>query len=513
MNKEFKKTTKANEVIYTLEAASAGATSSAAVATGPVGKKGNLLVQSKDDKPVVQKRNPVAANVNAAVGGGGAGAHKDKTKVIPRKEKHKKDFRKEIDEGWGMGAYSTVSAAAPISKHVPEDNVDPGYIDQENSMTSSSLKSLYNQAARLRDLIKKMGDDTTLEPWQQEKIAKASDYVNSVFRSLDDQYELGTVEEEKQKGVDGKACWKGYKRMGTKKKGGKTVDNCVKVNEEVDPDIHVPGFGMVSLERLKKHVKALSNDFNTWIQNDEFTKAAYRSEQFYNALMALAKALKQASAKLAEAEKKGLWANIHARKKKGLPSRKPGEKGAPSKKSWDTAVAASKKKKAVGEDNLKEYERYRYTDDDGNEWEVDDEGNKTLLNPSRHSGGYKSRYSKPYNPLPKKSSQPEVYYFYNVPDGAAMKAFDLGLKRTKSGKWYARSPIDSATKLFGNPKKWMPKTEEGMMPASHFAGTPKNKLGPAAHLKGKMKRPARQGDLVGGSAEESFEKKKILKKN
>jgi len=39
-------------------------------------------------------------------------------------------------------------------------------------------------------------------------------------------------EEEKQKGVDGKACWKGYRRVGTKKKGGKTVDNCVKVEDE-----------------------------------------------------------------------------------------------------------------------------------------------------------------------------------------------------------------------------------------------------------------------------------------
>ena len=38
-----------------------------------------------------------------------------------------------------------------------------------------------------------------------------------------------TLDEEKQKGVDGKVCWKGYKRMGTKKKGGKTVDNCVKM--------------------------------------------------------------------------------------------------------------------------------------------------------------------------------------------------------------------------------------------------------------------------------------------
>ena len=33
----------------------------------------------------------------------------------------------------------------------------------------------------------------------------------------------------KEKGIDGKACWKGYKLQGTKKKGGKTVDNCVKI--------------------------------------------------------------------------------------------------------------------------------------------------------------------------------------------------------------------------------------------------------------------------------------------
>jgi hypothetical protein len=44
--------------------------------------------------------------------------------------------------------------------------------------------------------------------------------------SIQKQYK--TVNEEKQKGVDGKVCWKGYKRMGTKQKGGKTVDNCVK---------------------------------------------------------------------------------------------------------------------------------------------------------------------------------------------------------------------------------------------------------------------------------------------
>jgi hypothetical protein len=54
-------------------------------------------------------------------------------------------------------------------------------------------------------------------------------------------------ESEKQKGVDGKACWKGYRRMGTKKKGGKTVDNCVKVSE---------GFGS-----LEDEVKSLLKRF------------------------------------------------------------------------------------------------------------------------------------------------------------------------------------------------------------------------------------------------------------
>ena len=43
-----------------------------------------------------------------------------------------------------------------------------------------------------------------------------------------------TLDEEKQKGVDGKVCWKGYKRMGTKMKGGKRVDNCVKIKDDIE---------------------------------------------------------------------------------------------------------------------------------------------------------------------------------------------------------------------------------------------------------------------------------------
>ena len=55
-----------------------------------------------------------------------------------------------------------------------------------------------------------------------------------------------------------------------------------------------------------------------------------------------------------------------------------------------------------------------------------------------------------------------------------------------------------------NPPKDQP-AKEAILPKSAFAGTPKNKLGPSAHLKGSMKRPTRAGDLVGGDAAESIE--------
>src|SRR6056300_387314 len=44
-------------------------------------------------------------------------------------------------------------------------------------------------------------------------------------------YDGEITETEAQKGLDGKRCWKGYRRQGTKMKGGKRVDNCVKVSE------------------------------------------------------------------------------------------------------------------------------------------------------------------------------------------------------------------------------------------------------------------------------------------
>jgi hypothetical protein len=92
------------------------------------------------------------------------------------------------------------------------------------------------------------------------------------------------IEEEKQKGVDGKACWKGYKRMGTKKKGGKTVDNCVKIGEGWEQQIS----GLISLLETKQLNELMShasdknfNQLNSYKGNNIFvTKKKFNNTAF-----------------------------------------------------------------------------------------------------------------------------------------------------------------------------------------------------------------------------------------
>ena len=75
-------------------------------------------------------------------------------------------------------------------------------------------------------------EDTTKK---KKKIDKKEKSVAEDIEILErEEYEIDGVTYviEKQKGLDGKACWKGYKQMGTKMKGGKKVDNCVKAGFE-----------------------------------------------------------------------------------------------------------------------------------------------------------------------------------------------------------------------------------------------------------------------------------------
>jgi hypothetical protein len=107
-------------------------------------------------------------------------------------------------------------------------------MDHEIQMARSELYKIAKYAIKLHEMLKGRSEEQGLEAWQQSKITKAADYMGSVYHNLEYEMKFGSqmAESEKQKGVDGKACWDGYKRMGTKQKGGKTVDNCVKVKED-----------------------------------------------------------------------------------------------------------------------------------------------------------------------------------------------------------------------------------------------------------------------------------------
>ena len=161
------------------------------------------------------------------------------------------------------------------------DLADRAERDHEVQMARSDLYKIAKYAIKLHEMMKSISEAEGLQGWQQAKITKAADYLGSVYHALDYDTKFENVQvpesakpkkykkvlskeavkeykgtlamkmaeiteskgvcpdcgnpsyttlpEEKQKGVDGKVCWKGYKRMGTKKKGGKTVDNCVKM--------------------------------------------------------------------------------------------------------------------------------------------------------------------------------------------------------------------------------------------------------------------------------------------
>jgi len=88
-NKEFKVKKFKESTVYTLESASAGGTSAGGIASvaKPVGsvqrRTGDNFFTPEDADPIKPRRGPLRPQT-------GGGEHKDRTKTIPRKEKHKK---------------------------------------------------------------------------------------------------------------------------------------------------------------------------------------------------------------------------------------------------------------------------------------------------------------------------------------------------------------------------------------------------------------------------------------
>tara|TARA_B100001094_G_scaffold290247_1_gene307684 strand:- start:217 stop:792 length:576 start_codon:yes stop_codon:yes gene_type:complete len=121
------------------------------------------------------------------------------------------------------------------------------------------------------------------------------------------------------KNVGASKCWKGYKRAGTKKKGGKTVPNCVKEHHQTDKDGKV-------------------------IEHGDGTPSSVEED-------------------ITEGKKKGLWDNIHAKRKRGESPAKKGDKDYPKTLNVESKTAAwqrkegKNKKGGLNEKGRKSYER------------------------------------------------------------------------------------------------------------------------------------------------------------
>jgi hypothetical protein len=271
----------------------------------------------RDPIRTIKARNPVAKNATSAIGGGAAGAHKDKKKAMKQGEvKHKKaeyaehltsllrkavtenivaegavkellmNLRVMSDEEFQTRYNMSKSEARAMLKKTNEDfNAE---YDDEAGMADNNLETLKRAVDGIDDVIQ-TGDN--LPEWCQEKIAVAKsmlvtvwDYMLSEKESFDigmgqashgkagagvaeasalEKFRKSAAEREKkhdtaekemkarhasgkedmkgaidrlEKHVNTKEglrdpkdnpCWKGYKPVGTKKKGGKTVPNCV----------------------------------------------------------------------------------------------------------------------------------------------------------------------------------------------------------------------------------------------------------------------------------------------
>lgn len=70
------------------------------------------------------------------------------------------------------------------------DMADMAERDHEVQMAKSDLYKLAKYSMKLHEMLSNISEETGLQGWQQAKITKASDYISSVYHSLD--YDLKT---------------------------------------------------------------------------------------------------------------------------------------------------------------------------------------------------------------------------------------------------------------------------------------------------------------------------------
>ncbi len=120
---------------------------------------------------------------------------------------------------------------------------NPDYKIGAHSLKKESARDNYNPV---------VSDKRTKEKLKKAGLPPESPKVNEEMEE-----QIRNFSEGKKKGMDGKACWKGYKLQGTKKKGNRTVDNCVPMSEEeeIKPHKMYKGDKVIMAKSTAEHEK------------------------------------------------------------------------------------------------------------------------------------------------------------------------------------------------------------------------------------------------------------------
>ena len=132
--------------------------------------------------------------------------------------RNKDEFSSGLMESYGKWMGGDCFQTPNTIKEAPFDGMDPQSNGAEIEDTTKRKKGATKKGAYV--------GQAAVPKYEEVEVLEREEY------EIDGE----TYVIEKAKGLDGKACWKGYKLAGTKKKGGKTVDNCVKAGDEVTHD-------------------------------------------------------------------------------------------------------------------------------------------------------------------------------------------------------------------------------------------------------------------------------------
>jgi len=115
-----------------------------------------------------------------------------------------------------------------VVKSVVSENEEHG----GNYMFFSNLEQIKRQCELLMKLDHNMVNEllNNGHDWADDHISTAKENMDQVFDFMMNETNGGS-----QKNNLNEDCWKGYKRVGSKKKGGKMVPNCVPVSEASSP--------------------------------------------------------------------------------------------------------------------------------------------------------------------------------------------------------------------------------------------------------------------------------------